>query len=88
MKLINETDTHHVYVTFISEEPVRVFSCKQSGEVSFVLDDLAKALGYESEEEMMSNDAILDEIIEIQKTSGCFPVKSMNIQSKVQADQI
>lgn len=78
IKLIKETDNLFFYIEWFEGEPIVIFKDKKTDKVFFNLDDVARALGYDGPDDMMSNDGILDGLNEIKQETGEFPIMAFD----------
>lgn len=77
MKILHQNDKEIITLGYYQGKPVRFHYDKATKEVHVNADDLAKALGFEGQEEMMSSDEGLDAFLEYQKQNpGQSPLKS------------
>ncbi|GEM_PF-3404992 len=53
MTLIEETETHQVYVSYWGEHPIRFVRDKSTGETLASSEDMAQAMGYNSLHELL-----------------------------------
>ena len=77
MKLIDQTETHEYYLDIFQGAEVRLVKDIQTGTFSIFTEDLAKALGFESEHEMLSSDMMLDYMNVVGKEIGDFPLSNI-----------
>lgn len=74
MKLINRTPTHEIWEGQYEGKTVRFTKNIFTNEVSVNAQDFARAIGYQSLEDMMLDDNILDACNEIKEETGVFPI--------------
>lgn len=60
MKLIDQSETHEYYLDIFNGSEIRLVKDIETGTFSIFTEDLAKALGFENEEQMLSSDIMLD----------------------------
>ena len=77
MKLIDQTETHLYYESYFEGQKVIMMQDRKTGEIHLNADDTAKILGYDSLEEMMLDDAILDALNEEYQEKGVFPISKV-----------
>ncbi|WP_031530527.1 hypothetical protein [Dyadobacter crusticola] len=75
MIIIAQTDQSTVYLDNYMGRPVRFRKCKKTGEVTIFSDDVATILGFANTVEMLSDDGVMDRVIQIQKETGSFPIR-------------
>ena len=76
MKLIDQTETHEYYLDTFNGSEVRLVKDIETGTFSIFTEDLAKALGFESEEQMLSSDIMLDYMNVVGQETGKFPLST------------
>ena len=77
MKLIDQTETHEYYLDIFQGAEVSLVKDIQTGTFSIFTEDLAKALGFESEHEMLSSDIMLDYMKVVGQEIGDFPLSNI-----------
>lgn len=78
MNLISQTLTHEYYLGDFEGHTVRFVKNKRTGELKVNAEDLATILGYESLEQMMLDDKVLDLCNEVKEGTGVFPITKQN----------
>lgn len=77
MTKTHETPTHEYFLDYFQGQPVRIMRDRKTGEILFNLSNVAKCLGYESTEAMMSDDQILDSINKHKQQTGESPLRKL-----------
>lgn len=75
MKLINRTPTHEIWEGQYEGKTVQFFKNIRTDEITVNAHDFAQVMGYESLDDMMLDDNILDACNEIKEETGVFPIE-------------
>ena len=78
MKIIKTTPTHEVWQDEYEGQKVQFTKNLLTGEIHVNAQDFAKVIGFDSLEDMMSDNKILDCINEVKKETGIFPITKQN----------
>ena len=78
MKLIRTTATHEVWESEYEGQKVQFTKNLSTGEIHVNARDFARVIGFNSLEEMMMDDKILDCINEVKAETGVFPITQQN----------
>ena len=79
MRLINTTAMHRIYLDFFEGIPIRILKDIKTNEISFMAEDVAKALDYGSLENMMGSNEVLDLMNEVKSQTGNYPIYKIDI---------
>jgi prophage antirepressor-like protein len=79
MQLIKTTAEHHIYLDFFEGIPIRILKDIKTNEISFFAEDVAKALDYDSLENFMGSDEVLDMMNEVHSETGSYPIYAIDI---------
>jgi len=79
MTLIKTTSEHEIYLDYFQGIPIRIMKNIQTSEISFLAEDVAKALDYGSLENMMGSDEVLDLMNEVHFETGKYPIEKVKI---------
>jgi hypothetical protein len=78
MKLIRTTPTHEIWESKYQGKTVQFLKNLFTNEISVDAHHFAQCIGYNSLEDMMSDNDILDACIEIKQETGIFPIIRQN----------
>ena len=78
MRIIKTTATHEVWESEYEGKKVQFTKNLLTDEIHVNAQDFAKVIGFDSLEEMMSDDKIMDCINEVKKETGIFPITQHN----------
>ena len=78
MKLVNTTPTHEIWESQYEGKTVQFMKNIITNELSVNAHHYALCIGYESLEDMMLDDEVLDACNEIKKETGVFPITKQN----------
>ncbi len=75
MKHLFSTPTHDHFLDHFEGQPVRILRNRLNGEILFEGESVARCMGFESEQDMMSDDRVLDAIIDHIRQEGESPLR-------------
>jgi hypothetical protein len=78
MKLIDTTPTHEIWRGEYEGKNVQFLKDRLTGEISVNAHDFAQVMGYESLDDMMLDDNVLDTCNEIKEETGVFPITTLH----------
>ena len=78
MNLIDTTATHQIWLGNFEGIDVRFTKNLLTNKINMSAEDLSKVMGFDSLEQMMGDDQVLDCINESYRETGIFPITKQN----------
>ena len=77
-QLLEETETHQILISYFEGNSMKFYKNLSTGAISMEADGVAKALGYENENDLLGTDESLDVLNQSYKETGVWPLHKID----------